>query len=121
MSVSLRSSCRAVIMLIFLGAAIFSLVSCVEPSPFYGTWSDNKGNTFSFFDDGTFDANIARAGSTESYGGNYSILMNVLSLDCTEMEMRVVTEWDIRGNILYMDWTSADGNIVSLSLYKVAN
>ena len=95
--------------------------SCVEHSPFYGTWADNKGNQFSFFSDGSF---TARAGSTSSKvdtDGNYSILRNVLTLNCTSIGTRVVTEWDIRGNILYIIWTSLEGESTSLSLYKISN
>jgi len=98
------------------------LSSCAEPSPFFGTWADNKGNTFSFFDDNTFSAKVTRAGfPVQNYSGNYSVLMNTLTLNCANVELRVVTEWDIRGNILYLDWISADSEAMSLSLFKISN
>ena len=33
----------------------------------------------------------------------------------------IVSEWDIRGNILYLNWTDVDGSLRSLTLFKVAN
>ena len=111
---------RAITMLIMLAAAMF-FASCREPSPLYGTWADNRGNSLSFFDDGTFSARMSQMGRTENYEGNFSLLMNVLTLDCRNVDLRIVSEWDIRGNILYLDWTSADGDSVFLSLYKTSN
>ena len=108
---------KCLVILIIHGA----FTSCTEPSPFYGTWADNRGNTFSFFDDNTFSARVTRSVNTDVFDGNYSILLNVLTLDCTNVELRVVTEWDIRGNILYLNWTSADGSLVSLALLKISN
>jgi hypothetical protein len=98
--------------------------SCsVEPGPLYGTWADNKGNTLSFFDDNTFNARIANAGGSASlnYSGNYSLLLNSLTMNCTDIDLRVVTEWDIRGNILYLNWVTPDGDTLPLTLFKVSN
>jgi len=101
--------------------------SCeIEPGPLYGTWADNKGNTLSFFDDNTFNARIAGSsasgdGSPVNYNGNYSLLLNSLTLDCTDIDMRIVTEWDIRGNILYINWVTSDGDTLPLTLFKVSN
>jgi len=120
MSFTLRLSRRAVLIVpILLGAAVLFLTSCTEPSPLYGSWADNRGNIFIFFDDGAFNAKIA--GADQVYEGNYSLLMNVLTLNCTNIELRIVTEWDIRGNILYLDWTTAENESMSLSLYKISN
>ena len=108
----------------FLISAAILLASCGSlPSPLYGTWADNRGNTFSFFDDNTFNANIISSTGlfTQHYNGNYSVLLNTLTLDCANVELRVVTEWDIRGNILYLDWTSAESAVMSLTLYKISN
>ena len=108
----------ALLILAFLFAAC-----AVEPGPLYGTWADNKGNTLSFFDDNTFNAKITGpAGSSAlNYSGNYSLLLNSLTLNCTEIELRIVTEWDIRGNILYLNWVTPDGDTVPLTLFKVSN
>jgi len=100
------------------------LASCaVEPGPLYGTWADNKGNTLSFFDDNTFNAKITAATGLPSlnYSGNYSLLLNSLTMNCTEIELRIVTEWDIRGNILYLNWVTSDGDTLPLTLFKVSN
>jgi len=95
---------------------------CTEPSPLYGTWSDNRGNTFSFYDNGTFNAKITSAGGiSANYEGNYSVLINAMTISCTNVELRVVTEWDIRGNMLYLDWVNEDGESFSMTLYKVSN
>jgi len=110
---------------VFLGmAALLLLASCgALPSPLYGTWADNKGNTFSFFDDNTFNARVISTPGlpTQNYNGNYTVLMNTLTLDCTNVELRVVTEWDLRGNILYLNWVTADGDALSLTLFKISN
>ena len=109
--------------LIVLTAAVLPLLlaSCIEPSPLYGSWADNMGNTFSFFDNGKFNARVSTAASAENYGGNYTILLNTLTLDCKGINLRIVTEWDIRGNILYLDWITADKTAMSLSLFKISN
>jgi len=105
-------------------AVLLLLASCgSKPSPLYGTWSDNKGNTLSFFDDDTFSAQITGVTSLSAvnYSGNYSLLLNSLTLDCTELEMRIVTEWDIRGNILYINWVTSEGDALPLTLFKVSS
>jgi hypothetical protein len=100
--------------------------SCGEPNPLYGTWADNRGNNLSFLDDGTFTARIngpangANPVSTD-YNGKYFLLLNSLLLECDEIELKIVTEWDIRGNILYLDWVTADSNTFPLTLFKIAN
>jgi len=99
-----------------VGLACFLCAACTEPIPLYGTWSDNRGNTFSFFEDGTFNAKF----SGDNVGGNYSVLLNALTLS-TNNGQRIVTEWDIRGNMLYLDWTDEDGKPISMTLYKVSN
>ena len=103
-------------------AALFS--SCAAASPLFGSWADNLGNEFTFFEDGKFNTKISGAGQIVNFDGEYTLLMNVLTLDGknnnTNENFRIVTEWDIRGNILYLDWTSEDGSR-SLSLYKTSN
>ena len=105
-----------------LGMVFLLYAACAEPSPLYGTWSDNRKNTFSFSEDGTFNAKVTSVdGSSANYEGNYSVLLNTLTLSCTNVDLRVVTEWDIRGNLLYLDWVNEDRVSVSMTLYKVSN
>jgi len=107
----------------FLGIVLLLFASCGPlPSPLYGTWADNKGNTFSFFDDYTFNARVISAPGLpmQNYNGNYTVLMNTLTLDCANVELRVVTEWDIRGNILYLNWVTAEGDALSLILFNIS-
>jgi hypothetical protein len=107
-----------VIILCVWAAAFFA--ACAEPGPLYGTWADNRGNTFSFFEDDTFNARIPSVSSLP-ISGNYTLLLNSLTLDCKEPSMKVVTEWDIRGNILYLNWARPDGGTLALTLFKVSN
>jgi len=100
---------------------LWTAIACVEPSPLYGTWSDNRGNRLSFYDDNTFSAKIYSNGIDKDYEGNYSILLNSMTLVCTSETLTIVTEWDLRGNILYLDWPQADGSTSFLTLYKISN
>ncbi len=101
---------------------IFSLLlfSCAEPSPLYGTWADNNGDQIMFMSDGTYTATI-----TDQYhnsipsDGTYSVLLNALSLTSSSGRT-LVTEWDIRGNMLYLTWLE-NGENIGLTLYKIRN
>jgi hypothetical protein len=110
--ISVRVCLAAIVVL----AALW-LASCAEPSPLFGTWADNRGNTISFFDDNTFSTKIG----DENYSGNFSLLLNSLTMNCTDIGLRVVTEWDIRGNILYLNWVTPEGDNLPLTLFKVSN
>ena len=105
-----------------LGVLLF-FSACAQPGPLYGTWADNRGNNLSFFDDNTFSAKIivTIGGIPQYYSGNYTLLLNSLTLDCTNLSLRIVTEWDIRGNILYIGWTTAEGDTLFLTLFKISN
>jgi len=110
--------------LLLIFALALLLASCGElPSPLHGTWADNRGNTFSFSDDNTFNARIDNQNGlpAQNFSGNYTVLMNTLTLDCVNVELRVVTEWDIRGNILYLNWISAESGAMSMTLFKISN
>ena len=110
---------------IALGAAVLLLLAACEPepSPLYGTWADNRGNTFSFFDDNTFNARVVSSAGlpARNFSGNYTVLLNTLTLDCDDIDLRVVTEWDLRGNILYFNWITAEDGNMSLTLFKISN
>ena len=96
------------------------ILACDEPSPLYGNWADNLGNTISFYEDDTFNVSITSSGVSRSYDGNFTVLMNSLTFTCTSETLTVVTEWDIRGNMLYIDWPVA-GSVSHLTLYKTSN
>jgi hypothetical protein len=103
------------------GLVLLSLAACVEPAPLYGTWADNQGDRISFFDDGTFSAVIRNQAAEELYfDGTYTVLQNALTLFNSADSRQIVSEWDIRGNMLYLNWPSEAG-IISLTLFKIAN
>ena len=107
---------------VLLALTVLMFTACTEPSPLLGTWADNRNNTLSFYGDNTFTARIrGPAGNLVNYSGNFTLLLNVLTMDCTGVDLRIVTEWDIRGNILYLDWATVEGDIMSLNLFKVSN
>ncbi len=105
--------------------------SCYTPSPLYGTWSDNLGNKLTFLDDNSYisvivmnsvydDDGTLLSTEAETYEGSFSVVENVLSLS-TEYGL-IVTEWDIRGSVLYIDWTmpshrQESGEVKHLKLY----
>ena len=92
-----------------------------EPSPFVGTWADNRGDKIVFMDDGTFTATITNyAGEISITEGTYTVLLNAITFN-TSSGYQTVSEWDIRGNMLYLVWTDSDGNSIQLTLYKVKN
>lgn len=111
-------------------ALLSAFFSCYTPSPLYGTWSDNLGNKIIFSNDNSYtsvivvnsvyeDGNLLIT-ETETYEGSFSVVENVLSLS-TEYGL-IVTEWDIRGSILYIDWTMPSeyqdsGEVKHLKLY----
>jgi len=107
--------------LAMLGLACLLWAACAEPIPLYGTWADNRGNKLSFFEDGKFNASIISSGTARNYEGNFSVLMNSLTLNCTSETLTIVSEWDIRGNMLYLDWPHDDGAVASITLYKISN
>jgi hypothetical protein len=116
----LRQS-RIIPVVVLAMLAVSVLLSCTLPSPLYGTWADNKGNTIAFFADNTFNTKMIGSLGTKSYEGNYTVLLNSLTMDCSEIGLRIVTEWDIRGNILYIDWITVDEDTLTLSLFKTSN
>ena len=106
---------------IILAALTYLGASCSMPGPLYGSWADNRNNTFTFYTDDTFDVRIANPGfPAENYSGRFTLLMNVLTLHIDD-GFRIVSEWDIRGNILYLNWTTEAGQPMSLTLFKISN
>lgn len=99
-------------------ALLILLAGCYTPSPLYGTWKDNNGNEIKFFDDFTFSSKIVDSDETTiNYDGTYSVVDNVLIFTISgERAANRITEWDIRGAILYLDWTIGN-NTKKLTLY----
>jgi len=107
-----------------MGLACLIYTACsAMPSPLYGTWADNMESNVSFFDDGTFNAKIIAENYKADAEGNYSVLRNVLTLirPVNNKTQTMVTEWDIRGNILYFVWTTEDGKYIEMRLFKILN
>ena len=96
------------------------LLGCTTPSPFIGTWSDNVGNTITFGVENDFNASILNsAEESVNYTGTYTVIYNSLFLQTENLE--IVTEWDIRGAMLYLEWTDSDKFSQKLTLYKTKN
>lgn len=108
--------------IILLCAAGFLFSSCYTPSPLYGTWKDNSGNSLQFFDDGSFTGIIkGDEDKSISYSGSYSVIDNVIIFVISEPSTDSKNvEWDVRGAILYLDWTNTDGTLKTLSLSHTA-
>ncbi len=110
---------RTLLCLVALGA-VSVLASCYEPSPLYGTFSDNQGNSISLMDDGTYSAKIVDStGVKKNYEGTYTVLENIITFS-TSSGGSINSEWDIRGNMLYITWTDDTGATLNLTLYKTA-
>jgi len=109
------------ILLILLAGIIGLFVSCYTPSPLYGSWADNAGNKITFVQDGTFTAKIVDSeGNSEVVSGNYNVIDNVIVFNVTgDVVYSRNTEWDIRGAMLYLTWTT-DKDPINLTLYHIS-
>lgn len=101
---------------------ILLLASCAtQPNPLVGAWADNSGATLTLMADNSFMAKITNNyGQAVSTEGTYNVLLNVITFVTSSGHQRV-TEWDIRGNMLYINWTDDSGKSVPLTLYKIRN
>ena len=108
---------------LFATAILFVLLnSCYTPNPLYGTWTDNDGNKIQFIDDGTFSATIKDSDDKLiSYSGDWTTVDNVLifSIKGEDSAYTRNTEWDLRGAMLYLTWTS-NNSTKMLTLYHTA-
>jgi hypothetical protein len=103
------------------GLVFLALTACAEPVPLYGKWADNYGDSISFFDDGTFNAVVLDEDKEKLYlDGTYTVLQNAITLLNSGDNRQIVTEWDIRGNMLYLNWPAEKGT-VTLTLFKISN
>ena len=99
---------------------LLSVAGCYAPSPLYGTWADNMGNKITFTSDGSFNATISSSGVKEQSMGSYTVLKNILTFT-RDTGTTTSTEWDIRGNILYLNWVDSSGIQSQIQLYKISN
>lgn len=102
-------------------AAFLSLffAGCYSPNPLYGKWADNFGSSINFFPDNTYSASIVNsAGTKEDYEGSFNVIENVINFSTEDGS--VVTEWDLRGSILYITWSDSNRQTVQLTLYHVS-
>ncbi|WP_428768242.1 hypothetical protein V1L52_06995 [Treponema sp. HNW] len=95
------------------------LFACTLPSPLYGTWKDNIGNKLTFVNDGSFIVKLKNRDGFIVHEGSYVVIDNVISFALNDGR-KIVSEWDIGGTVLKLDWPSVQGN-VTLTLYKTAN
>lgn len=101
--------------------AVLCITACYTPSPLYGTWADNRGSKITFTADGNYNATVIdTAGTSTTYSGTWSVIDNVLVFT-KESGSTIDTEWDIRGAMLYLDWTDDEGASQSLTLYHISN
>lgn len=100
---------------------LFAFSGCYTPSPLYGTWMDNAGNTVRFQSDGSFSAKVKTSSSLASYEGTYIVLDNCLIFEVENSSSKlVISEWDVRGSMLYVYWKDSDSDTVSLTLYLIS-
>ncbi len=99
---------------------VLTLSACYTPSPLYGTWTDNGGSNIRFQSDGTFSAKIKTTSGVDSYQGTFGTLDNVLIFEIENPSYNLVSEWDLRGSILYIVWKTSNDEEVKLTLYHTA-
>src|SRR5574344_638251 len=113
---ALRCMTGAVVLFVIL-----CLAACYTPSPLYGTWADNRGSKITFTADGNYNATVIdTAGASTAYAGTWNVIDNVLVFT-KNSGSTIDTEWDIRGAMLYLDWTDDEGASQSLTLYHISN
>ena len=113
-----KSTKIIIIILAVLITALFS--SCYTPSPLYGTWGDNVGNTISFLPDGSFTSTTKNSMNKEiKTNGNWTCNENVLVIT-RDSGTRFLSEWDIRGSMLYLDWVDDLNQSIELTLYHIS-
>ena len=64
--------------------------------------------------------NDVASGQKVTTEGSYTVLLNVISF-VTSSGYQRVSEWDIRGNMLYLTWVDENMNEFPLTLYKIRN
>lgn len=104
---------------LILTLCLIGFASCYSPNPLYGKWSDNNGNVITFNPDMTYSAKINDySNNSQTYDGGFIVIENVISFTRGDGST-LNTEWDLRGAILYLDWTDNTGHTNNLVLYHV--
>lgn len=120
MNINMKRTILRLLPLALLAGLIGIMSSCYAPSPLYGMWADPYGSKISFMADGTFNATTTINNNVELCDGTYAVLKNILVFtrsSGTVME----TEWDIRGNLMYLNWVDEYGNSKLLELMKISD
>ncbi|MGL4982047.1 MAG: hypothetical protein ACRC4W_04250, partial [Treponemataceae bacterium] len=98
--------------------------SCAEPSPLVGKWSDNYDFLTLMPDMGfTFSIKDKASGEITRLEGTYAVSNNVLVFSLVE-GYTILSEWDIRGSMLYLYWPNPNDNvnpIKEIILYKIGS
>lgn len=81
------------------------LASCAPSNPLWGKWTDGTGNNLVLSSDMNFNAKIISEEIPFIYNGTYSIMHNSLFFSLNDGRT-VIAEWDIRGQIMYLNWPS---------------
>ncbi|MBP5443010.1 MAG: hypothetical protein J6W60_08410 [Treponema sp.] len=119
-NINLRKIFSRLLPVVLIAGLVGIMSSCYAPSPLYGTWSDSYGSKISFMADGTFNATTTINNHSELSEGTYSVLKNVIVFTRSSGTV-MTTEWDIRGNLLYLDWLDEMGNSKQLNLMKISD
>ncbi|MBR4004607.1 MAG: hypothetical protein IKI90_02045 [Treponema sp.] len=119
-NINLRKIFSRLLPVVIIAGLVGIMSSCYAPSPLYGTWSDSYGSKISFMADGTFNATTTINNHSELSEGTYSVLKNVIVFTRSSGTV-MTTEWDIRGNLLYLNWLDEMGNSKQLNLMKISD
>ncbi len=102
-----------------LMTVLLSLSSCYAPSPLYGTWMDNSGTTLTLMN--TMDYSMKYKDSQNmdcNEQGTWAVQDNVINFSTSSGI--VVSEWDLRGAILFLTWKDNNGETINMQLYHTA-
>ncbi len=105
---------------------LFLLFSCDSQNPLYGRWSDNYGNTIMFNDEGNYKFVVTDGDEETSSTGKFIVDLNTIILtdDTNTDAAPILSEWDVRGNVLYLDYYTEESGVKtlhSLALYRTGN
>ncbi|MGP1586833.1 MAG: hypothetical protein ACTTHG_00645 [Treponemataceae bacterium] len=100
-------------------ALMCCIFSCPGASPIIGKWADAAGNSIVFEKDGTFTANIKDStNKLVASTGSFTVKQNVMIFETSD-GTTILTEWDIRGAMMYLTWTDRYAVNKAMTLYKI--